>query len=206
MENTCTIKNENISEISVLKSKFIGIIVPFFDANLLKATLKEYKKEFPKARHYCYAYVLKNNQKFSDDGEPSGTAGKPMLDILNRNNLTNVLLIVVRYFGGTLLGSGRLLRTYVEIASETVDKAPKFLLEEKLAVRVEVDQSKFDLFKHYLKINHFDLVHLEFNVKIQIDFLATKDLDLDELESKFLFKVKVISFKETEILKSIDGR
>lgn len=206
MENTCTIKNENISEISVLKSKFIGIIVPFFDANLLKATLKEYKKKFPKARHYCYACVLKNNQKFSDDGEPSGTAGKPMLDILNRNNLTNVLLIVVRYFGGTLLGSGRLLRTYVEIASETVDKAPKFLLEEKLAVRVEVDQSKFDLFKHYLKINHFDLVHLEFNVKIQIDFLATKDLDLDELESKFLFKVKVISFKETEILKSIDGR
>ena len=206
MENTCTIQNETICEITVLKSQFIGIIVPFSAANLLKETLANYKKKYPKARHYCYAYVLKNNQRFSDDGEPSGTAGKPMLDILTRNNLINVLLIVVRYFGGTLLGSGRLLRTYVEIANETVKKSQKYELEEKLAIIAEVDQSVLDVFKHYLKINHFDLLHIEFNVKIHVDFLATKGLDLAELESKFLFKVKIISFKETEVLKSIDGR
>jgi uncharacterized YigZ family protein len=206
MENKCTVKNESISEIDVLKSQFIGIIVPFSDTNSLKETITIYKKKFPKARHYCYAYICGDNQKFSDDGEPSGTAGKPMLEILVRNKLTNVLLIVVRYFGGTLLGSGRLLRTYVQIANDTVEKAEKFELVEKLEVKVEVDQSKLDLFKYYLKNNHFDLVHMEFNDKIQVDFLATRDLDLKELESTFLFKVKVISFNETEVLKSIDGR
>lgn len=98
----------------VMKSKFIAILFPIDDPDLFKKELAKIQKEHSKARHVVYAYRIDNKTKSCDDREPKGTAGRPLLELLLKKDLNKVALVVVRYFGGTLLGAGRLLRTYVQ--------------------------------------------------------------------------------------------
>ena len=98
----------------VMKSKFIAILFPINDPDSFKGELAKIQKEHSKARHVVYAYRIGNKTKSCDDREPKGTAGRPLLELLMKKDLNNTALVVVRYFGGTLLGAGRLLRTYVQ--------------------------------------------------------------------------------------------
>ena len=98
----------------VMKSKFIAILFPIDDPDLFKKELAKIQKEHSKAKHVVYAYRIDGKTKSCDDREPKGTAGRPLLELLMKKDLNRVALVVVRYFGGTLLGSGRLLRTYVQ--------------------------------------------------------------------------------------------
>lgn len=103
------------------KSRFIAALVSVATEEEAEAYIASVKKKYYDARHNCYAYIIGNNmekKKCSDDGEPSGTAGRPMLEVLEKNNLTNALVVVTRYFGGTLLGTGGLLRAYQGAAIE----------------------------------------------------------------------------------------
>ncbi len=119
-----TVKNEYINEIVVDNSRFIAILITLSDDSNFKDLIKSYKVEYKKARHVCYAYRIGNmKSKSSDDGEPSGTAGRPLLELLYKKDLTNVALIVVRYFGGVKLGAGRLLRTYVQAGVNVINNA-----------------------------------------------------------------------------------
>lgn len=107
-------------------SKFISFAIPVDNADEIKEILKEYKKRFFDARHLCYAYMLgyeRNEFRINDDGEPSGTAGRPILGQINSRDLTNVLVIVVRYFGGVLLGTGGLVVAYKEAAADALNQA-----------------------------------------------------------------------------------
>ena len=122
-----TVKEKYICQTEVLSSKFIAILVPFDDLMDIKAMIKEIQGEYKKAKHYCYAYRTLTKSKSNDDGEPSGTAGRPLLELLYKKDMINVALIVVRYFGGTKLGAGRLLRTYVQSGVNVINKA---ILEE----------------------------------------------------------------------------
>ena len=130
MENFLTI-NENIeSEITVKKSKFICNLIKIETQEEAEEQIKKIKKKYHDARHNCVAYRVQENdtivEKASDDGEPSGTAGGPMLNILQKNNLCNVLVVVTRYFGGILLGTGGLVRAYsdsMQNALELTEKA-----------------------------------------------------------------------------------
>ena len=110
MNEFFTIKQEVSAEISEKKSKFIANIIPVENKEEAEAVIQKIKKMYHDARHNCSAYrVIEGNlviEKSSDDGEPSGTAGAPMLSILQKNNLCNVVIIVTRYFGGILLGTG----------------------------------------------------------------------------------------------------
>ena len=104
-------------ELEISKSKFIAYKKELASLEEVKAFLLELKKEHKKATHICYAYVYKNeviSEKCSDDGEPSGTAGYPILNVIKKKNLTNVLVAVVRYFGGIKLGAGGLSRAYTK--------------------------------------------------------------------------------------------
>ena len=116
MENFATIKEEVYVEIVEKKSKFIAHLFPVENVEEAENIIKETKKKYYDARHNCIAYRIVDKskviEKASDDGEPSGTAGAPMLNILQKNNLANVLIIVTRYFGGILLGTGGLVRAY----------------------------------------------------------------------------------------------
>ena len=110
-------------EVEIKKSKFFGYYFNVESADEVKEILENLKKENKKATHVCYAYRITKDQyleKAFDDGEPSGTAGKPILNVIQKQNLSNVLLVVVRYFGGIKLGAGGLVRAYSKTASEIV--------------------------------------------------------------------------------------
>ena len=115
------------SLIEIKKSKFYSYLYNVNSANDVAKTLENLKKEHKKATHICYAYKIVDGVeivKFSDDGEPSGTAGRPILNVIEKKNLKNVLICVVRYFGGIKLGAGGLVRAYSKCASS-------LFLEEK---------------------------------------------------------------------------
>lgn len=117
-----TIDKEYRYQIIESKSKFIAVLVPIIQKDDYLQVIENIKKEFTNASHYCYAMRFKGYAKCSDDKEPSGTAGRPILVSLERKNIDCAVLIVVRYFGGTKLGAGRLLRMYVKSASGVIDK------------------------------------------------------------------------------------
>lgn len=109
--------------LELMKSKFYAFLIPINSENEAKQIVKDYKKKHKKAKHVVYAYVVDGKYKSNDDGEPSGTAGRPLLELLMKKELNKTLLIVVRYFGGTLLGASRLLRTYVNSGALVLNKA-----------------------------------------------------------------------------------
>lgn len=108
------------------KSKFISYVIPVETEEEIKPILEEYRKKYYNARHVCWAYMLgptREDYRANDDGEPSGTAGRPILGQINSFELTNVLILVVRYFGGTLLGTGGLVRAYKAAAADAIENA-----------------------------------------------------------------------------------
>ncbi len=110
----------------IKKSRFLGVATQVSSAEDATEALATLKKEFPDATHHCWAYVLGNpktslEMRMDDDGEPSGTAGKPILNVLQHNNVGDILLVVVRYFGGTKLGAGGLVRAYSSSASGVME-------------------------------------------------------------------------------------
>ncbi len=117
-----TIKEEKESEIIINKSKFISIITKVENIDEVKDKLIKIKKKYKGATHYCYAYIINGYQKCSDNKEPSGTAGLPILNILKTNELNYVLCVVVRYFGGIKLGAGGLVRAYSSSVKEVINK------------------------------------------------------------------------------------
>ena len=121
--NELTVKTKFIKTTEVMKSKFIAILFPLDDDLKFKQILEDIKKEFPKAKHYVYAYKVGMKTKSCDDHEPKGTAGRPLLELLLKKNVNNVALVVVRYFGGVELGAGRLLRTYVSSGVNVFNEA-----------------------------------------------------------------------------------
>lgn len=124
------------------RSEFITIIEPLESMDRIPKILKEVRKKYPKATHYCTAYIFENSQGSNDDGEPSGTAGVPMLEVLNKHELTNVFAVVVRYFGGIKLGAGGLIRAYAKSVAQALIDAPllKQLLTHNYEVTFNYDQ------------------------------------------------------------------
>lgn len=114
-------------EQEIKKSRFIGIVVPMATPEEAEKELEKIRAEFPDATHHCWAYVLGNpdagpRMRFDDAGEPAGTAGKPILNVLQRRKIGNALLVVVRYFGGVKLGAGGLARAYSATASRVLEQ------------------------------------------------------------------------------------
>lgn len=133
VESYKTVYEEGQDEVVEKKSRFIAVVRAVHSEEEAQAFLEEIRKTYWNARHHCYAYVFGTNsemQRCSDDGEPQGTAGKPMLDVLNAEGLHDTMVVVTRYFGGTLLGTGGLVRAYQKaaksgiLASTVIEKNP----------------------------------------------------------------------------------
>jgi len=123
-------------------SKFLSFAIPVSNVDEIKEIVKTYRKEYYDARHVCYAYMIgaeHTNWRSNDDGEPSGTAGRPILGQINSRELTNILVIVVRYFGGILLGTGGLVIAYKEAASDALNQAEiiEKTVEETLTINFD---------------------------------------------------------------------
>lgn len=124
MEQYLIPAGEGISEYIEKKSRFLGAVIPVKTEEEARARLEAVKKREYDARHNCWAYVLHTGQKrYSDDGEPQGTAGQPILNVLEREGVQDVLCVVTRYFGGILLGAGGLCRAYTKAAKDALDDA-----------------------------------------------------------------------------------
>ena len=180
-----TIKEHTQSEIVEKKSKFIANI--FFVKSIEEAEnkIKETKKEYHDARHNCSCYRVieegKIFEKQSDDGEPSGTAGGPMLNILQKKDLVNVVVIVTRYFGGILLGTGGLVRAYSDVTQKAIDEAEKSEIIFGVEYEVKLDYSNLEKLKYYARTNNINIINTEF----QNDILCTLQI-ANEKEDKFL--------------------
>ncbi len=139
-----TVKCDSVNEIIIKNSRFITLLISCFDDTDINKIFEEVKIKYPKATHYCYAYITKSYKKASDDGEPGGTAGMPMLNVLDKEGMINTLAITIRYFGGIKLGAGGLVRAYSKsvrdaiINSETVDIEEGYLVE----IKVNYDEQK----------------------------------------------------------------
>ena len=119
--NTIKINSEN--ELIINRSKFIGKTFKIENEEDAKKIIKSLRNEYGDATHVCYAYKTKEISRFNDDGEPSGTAGMPILNVINRNELNNVLIVIIRYFGGIKLGAGGLVRAYTNCSSSVIKKS-----------------------------------------------------------------------------------
>ena len=116
-----TVKEQKTNQIEVMKSKFLAYLLPLNNEEDFKPMLANLRKEHKKARHIVYAYRVNVKSKSSDDGEPKGTAGHPLLELLYKKDINNVALLVVRYFGGTKLGASKLLRTYLQAGIDVIN-------------------------------------------------------------------------------------
>ncbi len=125
MEGYITVKHEATAEYEDRKSLFLGFAAPVSSEGEALSFIESIKRKYPDANHHVYAYVCRENSimRFSDDREPQGTAGMPVLDVIRKRAVTNVAIVVVRYFGGTLLGTGGLVRAYTAAAQEALVNA-----------------------------------------------------------------------------------
>lgn len=139
------------NELIIKNSRFITLIFKVETKEEIEKLIEKTKIKYPKATHYCYAYILSGYKKASDDKEPSGTAGTPMLNILEKEQITNVLAIVIRYFGGIKLGAGGLIRAYSKSISNALDKINKILLTEGFQVKLELEYSNQREIEYLLK-------------------------------------------------------
>ena len=143
--------NKEIYESTIKNSKFIGIIIPIESIRDVKDNLIKLKNEYKNATHYCYAYKLLNDKGFSDDGEPNKTAGIPILKIIESNGLVNVLVVVIRYFGGIKLGPGGLIRAYSNTCKEVINKSTLVELIKGIESSITFDYSKEKEISYLLK-------------------------------------------------------
>lgn len=179
-----TIREKNEESLIRDRSEFIGILVHVTSAQDVENALKIIKEEYPKAKHYCYAYKIGNRTKCSDDGEPSGTAGRPLLDVLEKRTLDEILVVVVRYFGGILLGASRLLSTYVESAVKVIDSSTLLSIETRYVYRTKLSYSDFDTMRRLQTKYGYTLENIEYNELIELDLLSKSD-NIEELISLF---------------------
>lgn len=179
-----TILERNETTLIRDRSSFIGIAIHLTDVNLVKQYLSDIKKQYPKAKHYCYAYILGNNKKCSDDGEPAKTAGRPLLELLEKKQIDECLLVVVRYFGGILLGASRLMSTYLETGVQCIDSADLVEIIERYIYKVEMSYKDYDSLQRILKKTTFSLENVSYEDTIKVDILADEKYG-EELANKF---------------------
>ena len=194
---TITIKEDFIAEEEIKKSRFICHLKRVYTEEEARAFISEIKKEHHKANHNCSAFTLGDRQEIqrsSDDGEPSGTAGVPMLEILKKREITNVCAVVTRYFGGIKLGAGGLIRAYAGSVGHALDQVGlvKFVTQEQLILTL--DYGNYDGLQRFLSSQGLVISESEFlsdvTVKLFVDLDKTEQL-LADLVEQFSGKISV---------------
>lgn len=165
-------------ELEEKKSRFIATTLPVSSQEEALEFIEKTKKQYWDARHNCYAYVLGDHheiQRFSDDGEPGGTAGKPMLDVLLGEDIHNMAVVVTRYFGGTLLGTGGLVRAYSKAVKEGLLNS--VILEKQQGIRLLLQAAYADLGKiQYLLLgNSIPILSEDYGTDVRFEVLVPLD-------------------------------
>lgn len=198
MDYYYTVEQRGSAEFKDRGSKFIACLIPLTSVSDFKKELDRVKKDFPKASHYCFAYRvgLDGNQfRTNDDGEPSGTAGKPILGAIESRQLTNVLIVVVRYFGGTLLGVPGLIAAYRSAAALVLQTVP---------IIQKVVEQRFRLQFDYTVLNQVMTIVKQYNCSVeeqQLQLFCSLTVGIPQNRLKeALFKLKEMRGLELSVV------
>lgn len=194
-----TIRTQTEYEIVINKSRFIGILVPVSDVEEVSLYLEEARELYPGATHYCYAYIIDALKKASDDGEPSKTAGMPILNVLEKNGLDHVLAIVVRYFGGIKLGAGGLVRAYSQSVVETLGQA-------QIVTKVKAPYYAFTFDYHFsrqmdyfFKSHQIDILIRDYQEQIRYECFILDETILEEINERFAGQINYQKLREDDV-------
>lgn len=174
------IKEEVNNTLIIEKSRFIAYLRPCFNEEEYKEFLKEIKKKHYDASHVCSGFISDNIKRSSDDGEPAGTAGVPILNVLEKSNLNNTACLVVRYFGGIKLGAGGLIRAYGSAVSDALKIAK--LVEDVTYPKYELSLS-YDLANKVDYLINKEAIHInkEYDEKVKYTYLSNNDSLIDKI-------------------------
>lgn len=190
MKKYMTVEKYARTELEIKKSRFIASVKPVATEEEAKEFILQIKTEFKDASHNVFAYQvgLKNKiQRMSDDGEPQGTSGPPVLEVIKKEGLTNVVIVVSRYFGGTMLGAGGLIRAYGQTAKHGIDSAA--IVERGLYQKIimTVDYQQFGAVQHFLAENNHNVEDTEYTDVVKLTLYIF-------VEAVGQFKAKIIEF------------
>ncbi len=160
------------------RSRFIGQIIPVSDEAAAVAFIDSVKKQYWDARHHVPAYIIRNGdiRRFSDDGEPQGTAGMPVLDVLQKQSLTDCLIVVTRYFGGILLGGGGLVRAYSHTASLAVEAAGITEMRPAYAEEIRCSYTQYGWLAPLIESSGGVITDTQYTDEVSLRFLLDTDL------------------------------
>jgi len=174
-ESFMTIIEGGSGEVLIKKSRFIATVYPVSTEEEAIYFIDDLKKKFWDASHNCYAYIIGTEKpilRCSDDGEPSKTAGRPMLDVLLHHELTNLVIVVTRYFGGTLLGTGGLVKAYQSAAIEGLNNC--IIIKKILGNKIQIttDYNMIGKIQYYLNQDHITILSSEYTDIVQLTILV----------------------------------
>ena len=174
-----TVKKDAFAETEIKKSRFLAHIAEVKSEEEAEALIKETKKKYYDASHSCSAYILNSDKGIrhsSDDGEPSGTAGKPILDVISGAGLSNVIVIVTRYFGGTELGTGGLVRAYSGATAEVLKNSEIVEVTDARLTEFVIDYGLLPKLQHICMELGIIIYETEYFEKVKISVLITKEI------------------------------
>lgn len=191
-----TLKEEASIEIEVKKSRFIARAIPISSLEEIKALVQEERAAHPGANHVVHAAVVGPKgdlYSYSDDREPKNTAGRPALEVLKGSGITNILILIIRYFGGTLLGTGGLVKAYGQSVRELIPLLSTEELIDKTTFTVSVEYSLFEVLKLHLTALNAEIINEEFATNVTI----TATLPTDTIEELKRYVQDLTSGKST---------
>ena len=185
------VKDIVTNEIIITKSKFITYLFPVFSLEEIKEKLNEFKEKYKDATHICYSYILDENTfKYYDDGEPSSTAGAPIYQVLKGNDLVYTMCVVIRYFGGTKLGVGGLVKAYSNSCIEALKIACVSQYETLDTYIISTNYSFYDKLEHFLRTNNINIIEKNFDEKITLKLKINKK-SLELIQDSFSYNIKI---------------
>ena len=197
-----TIKKAVQCEINVKKSQFICSLFPTKTKKESKEIIQKLNEQYSDATHNCTAYIASDGEGFDDDGEPGGTAGKPMINVLRKNELHNVTAVVTRYFGGIKLGAGGLVRAYSKSVLEAIGEAEIVEIEEYSVYKITFEYSDIKIADSEVRNNQLTVIDKEYSDKVSYDIVSRDNRDIEKIFEKYSGKISV-SFENKQFLEKI---
>lgn len=169
--NYYSIRHDIVTEVEIKKSRFITWVSPVSSQCEAERIISASKQRWPGATHYCFAWITKDPlmERCSDDGEPAGTAGLPILTVLKNRGLENIAAVVIRYFGGTLLGASGLIRAYADSARNALDQADIVKYEDGLLIKLIIEYTDLGLIQHrFLSSPEVETESIDYGEQVEI--------------------------------------
>ena len=187
------------SEINVKKSQFICHLFPTKTKKESKEIILKVNEQYSDATHNCTAYIVSDGEGFDDDGEPGGTAGKPMINVLRKNELHNVTAVVTRYFGGIKLGAGGLVRAYSKSVLEAINESEILEVELYDVYKLIFEYSDIKLADGEVRNNNLEVIAKDYSDKVIYEVVSKDFRDIEKIFEKYNGKISV-EFKNKEVL------